>query len=201
MATPTRRNAISRFQRWSRRYERSWLQSRFFGPAQQAVLEIMEQHVPTQPNAVLDVGCGTGRLLRAIHERWPDAVLTGVDPTAGMVEMARELTPYATFKLSFAEELPLPDASFDVVTSTFSFHHWSNQAAGLREIARVLQPEGHFFLADAVMPGWLARFLPVERFRRPDQVQSLFQQAGLRVLHQQVAVYDWVLITGGRKMV
>ena len=199
MATPTRRNAISRFQRWSRRYERSWLQSRFFRPAQQTVLEVMEQHISTPPNAVLDVGCGTGRLLRSIHERWPDAALTGVDPTAGMVEMARELTSYATFKLSFAEELPLPDASVDVVTSTFSFHHWSNQAAGLREIARVLRPEGYFFLADAMVPGWLTRFLPVERFRRPAQIQSLFQQAGLHVLHQQIAVYDWVLITVGRK--
>jgi len=199
MATPTRRNAISRFQRWSRRYEHSWLQSRFFGPAQQAVLEIMEQHISTQPNAVLDVGCGTGRLLRSIHERWPDAALTGVDPTAGMVEMARELTPYATFKLSFAEELPVPDASVDVVTSTFSFHHWSDQAAGLREVARVLQPEGHFFLADAMVPTWLARFLPAGRFRPSVQVQSLFQQAGLRVLQQQFAVNSWVLITVGRK--
>lgn len=201
MATPTRRNAISRFQRWSRRYERSWLQSRFFGPAQKAVLEVIEQYVPEQPNSMLDVGCGTGRLLRSIHECWPDAALTGVDPTAGMVEMARELTPYATFKLSFAEELPLPDTSMDVVTSTFSFHHWSDQVAGLREIARVLRPEGYFFLADAMMPAWLARFLPAGRFRRPAQVQSLFQQAGLHALHQQFAVYDWVLITVGRKMV
>ncbi len=199
MATPTKRNALAHFQRWSSRYERSWLQSRYFRPAQQKVLEVIGQHISTPPGAVLDVGCGTGRLLRSIHERWPDAVLTGVDPAGGMIEMACELAPYATFKPGFAEELPLPDASIDVITSTFSFHHWSDQVAGLREVVRVLRPEGYFFLADAMVSGWLARFLPVERFRRPAQVQSLFEQVGLHVLDQQFAVYDWVLITVGRR--
>jgi len=198
MVTPSKRNALSRFQRWSPTYERSWLQPRFFEPAQQAVLEVMEHHIPTRPNAVLDVGCGTGRLLQSIHERWPDADLMGIDPTPGMVERARQLTPSATFALGFAEALPLSDASVDVVVSTFAFHHWSDQGAGLREVARVLRPEGHFVLADAVVPGWLSRFLPWSRLRSPAQVHILFQQAGLHVLHQQSTVSGWVLITVGR---
>jgi ubiquinone/menaquinone biosynthesis C-methylase UbiE len=198
MITPSKRNALSRFQRWSPTYERSWLQPRFFEPAQQAVLEVMEHHIPTRPNAVLDVGCGTGRLLRSIQERWPDADLIGIDPTPGMVERAQQLTPSATFEVSFAEALPLSDASVDMVVSTFAFHHWSDQEAGLREVARVLRPEGHFLLADAVVPGWLSRFLPWSRLRSPAQVRILFQQAGLHVIHQQSTVSSWVLITVGR---
>jgi ubiquinone/menaquinone biosynthesis C-methylase UbiE len=198
MVTPSKRNALSRFQRWSPTYERSWLQPRFFEPAQQAVLEMIEHHIPTRPNAVLDVGCGTGRLLRSVHERWPHADLTGIDPTPGMVEIARQLTPSATFEVSFAEALPVSDASVDVVVSTFAFHHWSEQEAGLREVARVLQPKGYFFLADAVLPAWLSRFLPGSRLRSPAQVHNLFQQAGLYVLQQQSAVSGWVLITVGR---
>lgn len=199
MVTPSKRNALSRFQRWSPTYERSWLQPRLFEPAQQAVLEVMEHYLPTQPNAVLDVGCGTGRLLRSVHERWPDADLMGIDPTPGMVERARQLTPAATFEVSFAEALPVSDASVDVVVSTFAFHHWSDQGAGLREVARVLRPKGYFFLADAVVPEWLSRFLPWSRLRSPAQVPILFQQAGLHVLQQQSAVSGWVLITVGRK--
>lgn len=199
MVTPSKRNALSRFQRWSSTYERSWLQPRFFEPAQQAVLEVMEHFVPARPNAVIDVGCGTGRLLRSVHERWPDADLTGIDPTPGMVEIARQLTPSARFEVSFAEALPVSDASVDVVVSTFSFHHWSDQGAGLREVARVLQPKGYFVLADAALPAWLSRFLPWSRLRSPAQVHNLFQQAGLYVLHQQSAVSARVLITVGRK--
>jgi len=147
---------------------------------------------------VLDVGCGTGRLLRLMHQLWPDAKLTGIDPTPGMVERARQLTPSATFEVSFAEALPVSDASVDVVVSTFSFHHWSDQGAGLQEVARVLRPTGYFFLADAVLPAWLSRFLPWSHLRSPAQVRSLFQQAGLYVLHQQSAVSGRVLITVGR---
>jgi ubiquinone/menaquinone biosynthesis C-methylase UbiE len=198
MVTPSKRNALPRFQRWSSAYERSWLQPRFFEPAQRAVLEVMEHHILTQPNAVLDVGCGTGRLLRAVHQRWPDADLIGIDPTAGMVEMARQLTPSATFEVSFAEALPVADASVDMVVSTFSFHHWSDQGAGLREVARVLRPEGYFFLADAVVPGWLSRFLPWSHLRASAPVRVLFQQAELQTVHQQSVVSGWVLITVGR---
>jgi ubiquinone/menaquinone biosynthesis C-methylase UbiE len=198
MVTPTKRNALSRFQRQSSTYERSWLQPRFFEPAQQAVLEVMEQYIPTQPNAVLDVGSGTGKLLRSIHERWPDARLMGIDPTSGMVETARQLTPTGTFEVGFAEALPVHDASVDVVVSTFSFHHWSDQGAGLREIIRVLQPQGYFILADAVLPALLSRLFPRSHLRSPAQVQNLFQQAGLHILQQQTVVHDWVLITVGR---
>ena len=159
----------------------------------------MEHHLPTQPNAMLDVGCGTGRLLRLVHERWPDADLMGIDPTPGMVKRAQQLTPSATFEVSFAEALPVSDASVDVVVSTFAFHHWSEQAAGLREVVRVLRPKGYFFLADAVLPVWLSRFLPWSHLRSPTQVHILFQQAGLHVLHQQSAVSGPVLITVGRK--
>jgi ubiquinone/menaquinone biosynthesis C-methylase UbiE len=198
MVTPTKRNAIGHFQRLSSTYERSWLQPRLFEPAQQAVLKVMEEHILDQPNTVLDVGSGTGRLLRLIHERWPDAKLMGVDPTPGMVETARQLTSAATFEEGFAEALPKPDASIDVVVSTFTFHHWSDQGAGLREVVRVLRPGGYFILADAVLPAWLTLLFPQSHFKSPALVQNLFQQAGLRMLQQQSVVHDWVLITVGK---
>lgn len=197
MVNPSKRNALAHFQRRSSTYERSWLQPRFFEPAQQAVLEVMAHIIPTGPNTVLDVGCGTGRLLRTVHERWPDATLMGIDPTPGMLEQARQLTPFATFEMGFAEAIPVPDASVDVVVSSFAFHHWSDQGAGLREVARVLWPRGYFLLADAVLPAWLSRLFPWSRMRSPAQIHDLFQQAGLSVLQQQTAVSGRVLITVG----
>jgi SAM-dependent methyltransferase len=80
------------------------------------------------PKQVLNVGCGTGLLLRQLAERLPEAAqLTGVDA---------------------AERLPFENASFDLVVSTTSFDHWTDQAAGLAECRRVLAPGGYFVLAD-----------------------------------------------------
>ncbi|WP_165422959.1 class I SAM-dependent methyltransferase [Ktedonosporobacter rubrisoli] len=196
---PSKRNDLPRFQRWSKSYETSWLQPVFFEPSMRTVLEVIASYVTTQPESVLDIGCGTGRLLRSLHERWPEAELLGVDPTFGMIEKARELSSAIKFEVSFAEALPVPDASIEVAMSTFSFHHWSDQQAGLREIVRVLKPQGYFFLADAVQPGWLARLQPRSHMQRPEGVRELFQQAGLHVLHQQLTNTKWALVTAGRK--
>lgn len=88
------------------------------------------------PATVLDIGCGTGRLLRRMRDRWPAASLVGVDLAEGMVAQARQRTPGATILQAPAERLPLEAGSVDLVTSTTSFHHWSDQAQGIREAAR-----------------------------------------------------------------
>jgi ubiquinone/menaquinone biosynthesis C-methylase UbiE len=58
------------------------------------------------------------------------------------------------FEVGDAAELPLDAASVDVSFSTLSFHHWTRQAQGLREMARVLRPNGLFVLGD-IRPIWL----------------------------------------------
>lgn len=58
------------------------------------------------------------------------------------MEKARQILLEGRFYVGVAESLPLPDYSVDVVLSTASFHHWTDQAADVREIARVLRSEG-----------------------------------------------------------
>jgi ubiquinone/menaquinone biosynthesis C-methylase UbiE len=103
------------------------------------------------PGRVLDIGCGTGLLLRELARRLPDSCeLTGVDAAAGMVEAARsgQRGPRLSYLLGRAERLPFCDSSFDLVISTTSFDHWSDQAAGLAECRRVLAPGGRLVLTD-----------------------------------------------------
>jgi ubiquinone/menaquinone biosynthesis C-methylase UbiE len=107
------------------------------------------------PQRILDVGCGTGYLLRQLADRCPDAAeLIGVDPARGMIAAARAAA--AGDRLQWlegtAEELPFPEGSFDLVVSTTSFDHWADQQAGLRECARVLTPGGRLVLADLFSP-------------------------------------------------
>jgi ubiquinone/menaquinone biosynthesis C-methylase UbiE len=198
MTTKHREKDVERFEQWASTYENSWLQRAFFDRAHQATLTLAAGIVH-QPVSVLDVGCGTGKLLRRATTYWPEAQLIGVDPANGMIEMAKRLTPNATFFTGMAEALPLQDASVDLALSTSSFHHWQDQAAGIREIARVLRPGGYFILVDASFPDWLVGVFRIRRFHSPAQFRTLFTQEGLHVQTQQTLAWRRWLATVGKK--
>ena len=129
-------------------YEEGW-RGRLHHEISDRTLELALAQVPA-PHRVLDVGSGTGYLLRQLAARAPDAVeLVGVDAAAPMVRVAQQVTadPRIRFQPGTAERLPGPDGAFDLVVSTTSFDHWANQEA-LRECARVTAPGGRLVLVD-----------------------------------------------------
>jgi ubiquinone/menaquinone biosynthesis C-methylase UbiE len=106
---------------------------------------------------VLDVGCGTGNLLRSTGKRHRDVDLVGLDPDPKALAVARRKTRRAglTVQLDrgFAQELPYADGSFDRVFSSLMLHHLDTPSkdALLAEVRRILRPDGVLVLADAVM--------------------------------------------------
>ena len=98
---------------------------------------------------MLDVGCGTGELLRQIGARYPGAKLAGIDPVAPMLTVARgKLPPGVDLEAGWADGLPWPDASFDVVVSCNVFHYVTNPGPALAEMSRVLAPHGRIVITD-----------------------------------------------------
>jgi SAM-dependent methyltransferase len=140
---------VERFNRRAGDYEREWLQPRFFTPVRRATLDVAASLRP-DPATVLDVGCGTGALLRLAAERLPGALRVGTDPAARMIACAD--AGGAELVQAAAERIPFADGSFDLVLSTLSLHHWADRAQGVREIARVLAPGGVVVLADRWLP-------------------------------------------------
>ncbi len=180
---------VDRFNRWASTYDRHWMQRIIFSPIQRTVLQIAEVQVGS-PSAILDVGCGTGKLLKSARGRFPDARLVGVDAADEMVKYAQSSTPDGTieFRQATAEDLPLPDASFDLVFSTMTFHHWQNQARGAAEVARVLTPGGRWLLADFVASGFMRpvrAMLNMHQFPDRTHLQSMLAEAGLKVVTVQ----------------
>ncbi len=106
---------------------------------------------------VLDVGCGTGNLLRTIGRRHPDVELAGLDPDPAALSRAARKARRArlTVRLDrgFAQELPHPDGSLDRVFSSLMLHHLDSAAKDelLAEVRRVLRPDGLLVLADAIV--------------------------------------------------
>ena len=175
---------VDRFSRWAPTYDRHVLQRLIFEPVQKTVLDLGAAEVPS-PTAILDVGCGTGRLLRAADGRFPAAHLEGIDAAEGMIEQARASGGRANFQLATAESIPFPDAQFDLVFSTMTFHHWADQQKGIAEIARVLKPGGRWVLADFIATGVLRyvwRLFRWRQFPERNQLDAKLASAGLHVV-------------------
>jgi SAM-dependent methyltransferase len=106
---------------------------------------------------VLDVGCATANLLRAIGGQHPNVELVGLDPDQKALARARRKARRAGLAMrldrGFAQELPYPDASFDRVFSSLMLHHLDSTSKDtlLAEVRRVLRPEGLLILADAMV--------------------------------------------------
>lgn len=140
------------------------------------------------PRRVLDLGCGTGYLLRRLARELPQAMeMAGIDPAPAMVDVALAASAgEARIRLSsgVAEDLPFADGHFDLVVSTTSFDHWVDQQAGLRECARVLVPGGRLVLVDQ-FSNWLVPTLLFSRrgkARTPQRADRLLTAAGFKSL-------------------
>ena len=95
---------------------------------------------------VIDIGCGSGALLPLIQSRAPLATVMGVDRSPGMLEFARQkhAGPLAVMD---AEQLELPDGSFDVAVMAFVLFHLPHPDRALHEVSRVLRVGGTAGLA------------------------------------------------------
>ena len=100
-------------------------------------------------NKVLDLGCGTGVILKEISSINSDVELFGLDLSENMIAKATQrLGTTANLSVGDAENLPYADNTFDLVCCVESFHHYPNPKKALSEINRVLKNGGLFLLCD-----------------------------------------------------
>ncbi len=98
---------------------------------------------------LLDIGCGTGRLLEAIGKKYPDVILAGIDISQEMLDIAgKRLSKKIHIERSEAEKLPFAAEKFEVIVLGNMFHYIREPMLALKEMMRVLKPGGRIVITD-----------------------------------------------------
>lgn len=123
-----------------RRYDlTAYMYDRRYREIQQEKYEIVLANIASA-NRILDLGCGTGMLLASLEKRAEFTV--GVDMSAQMLGAARKRAAKAALVLADADHLPFADESFDAVVSVTLLQNMPDPERTVRELARVLRPNG-----------------------------------------------------------
>ncbi|WP_026733954.1 class I SAM-dependent methyltransferase [Fischerella sp. PCC 9605] len=100
---------------------------------------------------VLDIGCGTGEFERLLLTENPQQMITGVDISEEMLLVAKQKCrayPNVSFLTASASALPFANNSFDVIVSASTFHYFDDPETSLKEMRRVLKPDGKVVILD-----------------------------------------------------
>lgn len=111
---------------------------------------------------VLDVGCGTGVVTRAVATRVaPNGRVLGIDPSPTMLSVAREIAEregllgQIDFRVGDARALPVDDAAFDVVLAITALSHTTDAERAIPELLRVVRPGGQVGIFDIDPDSWV----------------------------------------------
>lgn len=175
---PAQTASADQFNRQSDRYGKSHILA-----DTSDVAEALASIPPSPGMRALDVATGGGHTaLWLARQGWQ---VTAGDISERMLENATKLLAEEGLKLETrlfpAEEIPFPDASFDLVTVRVASHHFSSPERFVAEVTRVLKPNGYFLLIDGTVPDndleteeWLHQ---VEKWRDPSHGRFLSRAA------------------------
>jgi SAM-dependent methyltransferase len=154
-------------------------------------------------DAILEIGMANGHFVKELITREPSVYYTGIDLSDVMVEAARRDNEGITFHCAAAEKMPVEDARFNKAFCVNVLYFWDQPAVTLKEIRRVLQPEGELILAirsKATMEG-----LPFidNGFTLYDveSASKLLEENGFRIAEVVRAIEPEMIRADGRKLV
>ncbi len=148
--------------------------------ADEKALQLLIDAVDAGPyDTVLDVACGGGNVVCALARVVNQA--TGIDMTPAMLERARRVAleqslANVIWDQGQATSLPYADGTFSIVVTRFSFHHFIEPLAALKEMVRVCVPGGRVLVADmhtSIDSAKGAEFNRMELLRDPSHVRAL----------------------------
>jgi len=201
------KNSIREFSKWADNYDNP-LTSITFRQTNAKIVKLLD---PKQNSHLLDVGCGSGILIKYLLDANRGMKLFGLDITPKMVDVAKRKfanDSSVEITLGSAVKMPYKDSSFDYVTCASSFHHHPDPLKSAKEMVRVLKPGGKLLILDMCIEGLLRKiFFKVENiyhnegkvFRLTNkEMFDLYQDVGLKQIEQSTFLY-FTLVTIGVK--
>jgi len=184
---------------------------------------------------IVDVACGTGDMMRFWQTRAEKSgiaigEIVGVDPSVGMLDVAREKFPKFNYHTSKATEIPLEDLSADILSITYGIRNVVQRVEALDEFNRVLKKEGLVvilefmknenpsllgrmkdFYMNRVLPkvgGFISKnleayeYLPnsIEDFSTVENMQNELKNAGFEILYTKSFSMDISTLIIARKL-
>ncbi|QLE39683.1 class I SAM-dependent methyltransferase [Nostoc sp. C052] len=136
-------------------------------------LSFLKTWVEISPtDTVLDIACGTGEFERLLLAEYSSQQIVGIDISEEMLAIAKlkcSAYPQVSFQMASASRLPFDSNIFDVIVSANSFHYFDEPLAALKEMRRVLKPDGKVVILD-----WCKDYLICKIF---DLVLKIFDPA------------------------
>lgn len=184
-----------KFSKAAAEYDKYALIQKRFGT--RLLAEVKKDAISAQ--RILDIGTGTGELLRGLREMYPNASITGLDIAAGMLQCLKGKKIASNLIQADAAALPFKEQTFDVIVSNFALQWVFDFENVLRDAYRILQPGGRFYFTTfgpktfqelkTIFPALDERL----RLQEADAVCQTLVNAGFRVerssVHLEKAVY------------
>ena len=156
------------------------------GRSSRRFYNLLLREVELRPGAaVLDVGCGTGALLKLLSGVC-EINGYGIDIAEKMIEEAKKKCPQMSFQIARCDSLPFADNTFDIIIACMAYHHYDNKDGFAKETARVLKSGGVLYIADPRFP-WMIRktmnsilrlIRIIGEFYTPQETEARFTGAG-----------------------
>jgi ubiquinone/menaquinone biosynthesis C-methylase UbiE len=151
---------------------------------------------------ILDVGCGRGKSIGLLDERFHPLRIVALEPDARMRReaegLSKQCSSLVTVLPNSASDTQLPDATLDMVFCHQTFHHIADQENAIREFYRVLKPGGVLLFAESTkryIESWIIRLLfrhPMEAQKTADGYIALIRDAGFVLPAEKISLpYLW----------
>jgi ubiquinone/menaquinone biosynthesis C-methylase UbiE len=125
----------------------NFLRENFFKTA------LLNQASTSNPKSIIDIGSGTGTLTLMLSNKFPEAIVAGLDGDENIIRIANQKTNglgKIYFRQGMSYNLPFDENNADIITSSLMLHHLADddKVQTLKECLRVLKPKGEMLIAD-----------------------------------------------------
>lgn len=196
------------FEEWAKRYDNDVKNDKSIFLKYNDVLDfVVEISNVKKGNLVLDIGTGTGNLLLKFLKN--GAFVIGLDPSKNMLDEAKKkVKNYEKVEFILIEEpflnIPFPDNYFDVVSSTYAFHHVSHELKeiALIEMLRVLKNKGILIIGDIMFKDKNEEEIFLEKYEfldkdefyeRIDELEKILKNLNLNFKYRKFTDYTYVI--------